>query len=437
MLLLIIYLLGNFGGNLLRFFFSFFFFMFLFILGRWSGKSVCLRDLIIIDNTGFLICFLSFLIMSMRVLVNLNKRQGKYDIFLFNILLLNLFICFIFFDFFFFFILFEFSLLIILIKILGRGYQVDRVSSGIYIVLYTLLGTLPLLLFIIFINYHGFTNISFYLYRWNLVSNRIYFDVIIIIGFLIKFPMFGFHLWLPKAHVEASTFGRILLAGILLKLGGYGLFRFEIFLSNFIYSFWGPLVRFILCGSVFLSFYCLRLIDAKYLVACSSVVHIRICILGLYLLNSDGYWGCIIIIFGHGMCSCGLFYLCDIIYHSIKSRRLWLINGITQFIPGVIFFTFFMCVCNISVPPRINLVGEIYIMVGSYRMRCYYIFFLFVISIRCCLYSIWLYSLLSHGKNNIYYVLFKRPYLVNYYVLVVFLVIIFIITLFISDFYII
>lgn len=160
--------------------------------------------------------------------------------------------------------------------------------------------------------------------------------VFIILGFLVKIPIFFFHLWLPKAHVEAPISGSMILAGVLLKLGFYGLYRFKRFffldlktisLFFIIISIW---------GSVIIRIYCIFQIDIKALIAYSSVSHIGITLAGCLTFFSYGSYGILIIIVGHGLCSSGLFCLANILYERFFTRNILLIKGIINIFPNLV-----------------------------------------------------------------------------------------------------
>merc|ERR1712062_898942 len=182
-----------------------------------------------------------------------------------------------------FYFFFEWSLIPIFFIIIGWGYQIERIKSRFYLLLYTLFASLPLLVFIILIiNMYFSLSINLILLKIFSKSRTVYL-IILLMSFLVKFPIFFFHQWLPKAHVEAPVGGSIILAGVLLKLGGYGMIRIIIFINYS--SFILYLIVFSLLGGCLLRVVCLINSDIKVIIAYSSVVHIALIIINILSLN--------------------------------------------------------------------------------------------------------------------------------------------------------
>lgn len=329
------------------------------------------------------------------------KLNINYSYFLFNVLCLLILLIFTFrrLNLFIFYIFFESSLIPTIFLIFGWGYQPERLQAGLYLLFYTLFASLPLLIVLFFI-LKNFFSLNFLILK-EFELNRIFFYFFLVFAFLVKIPIFIVHLWLPKAHVEAPVSGSIILAGILLKLGGYGLIRVFPIILNLSLKFNIFWIILSLVGGLLVSLICLRQIDLKALVAYSSVAHISLVIGGLIVLISWGWGFSYTLIIAHGLCSSGLFFLVNLFYERLRRRSLLINKGILRFIPRVSIWWFLLCSRNMAAPPTINLLGEIGLLNRIIGWSKILIILLIFISFFRAAYSLYLYSFSQHGKFNL------------------------------------
>nr|YP_010990690.1 NADH dehydrogenase subunit 4 [Rhotana formosana]WOW99134.1 NADH dehydrogenase subunit 4 [Rhotana formosana] len=395
--------------------FFFFFFFFFFFVNKFNFM-VSLSYSLGCDNVSFMFICLSFwicLMMVFSMILYCYSYLGKNFLLYLNFMFFSLLFLFVVSNFFYFFFFFECSLIPVFLIIFGWGYQPERLSAGFFLILYTMVGSLPFFLSILYLDMI-FGNFFFFL---NFKINNMYLIFFIIMSFMIKFPLFGFHLWLPSAHVESPVSGSMILAGVMLKLGGYGFFRFLGFMYFYVFYYGYLFFSLSLFGCLFISCYCLIQSDLKVLVAYSSICHMGMIIMGLFTLS---YWcvlGGLIFMLGHGFISSGLFYFVGLLFNRSGSRSFFVLSGLLSISPSSVMFLFFFCISNMSCPPTINLFSEILIVLGSLNWSFYSLFFFFFILFFSAIYSLMIYYFISHGIICDLIKMFSCFYLLEYLVM--------------------
>nr|BBG74483.1 NADH dehydrogenase subunit 4 [Paraulopus oblongus] len=270
-----------------------------------------------------------------------------------------------------FYVMFEATLVPTLFLITRWGNQTARLDAGSYFLFYTLAGSLPLLV-ALFVLQNLTGSLSMLILPY---SNMPLFAsgagklwaIAFVLAFLIKLPLYGVHLWLPKAHVEAPIAGSMILAGVLLKLGGYGLIRVMAFFSPSSQHLMLPFFILALWGIIMTGTICLRQTDLKSLIAYSSVGHMGLVAAGILTQTPWGFSGAIILMIAHGLASSALFCLANTSYERTHSRTMILSRGAQIVLPLMTAWWFLASLANLALPPLPNLMGELMIMTALFN----------------------------------------------------------------------
>lgn len=268
-----------------------------------------------------------------------------------------------------FYIFFE-AILIPMFLIIGIwGSRTRKIRAAYQFFLYTLLGSLFLLLAILLIYYEtGTTNFQILQTIHISEERQILLWIAFFASFAVKVPMVPFHIWLPEAHVEAPTAGSVLLAGILLKLGTYGFLRYSLTLFPKGSIYFTPLIYTLsVIAVIYTSLTTLRQIDLKKIIAYSSVAHMGLVTLGLFTANIQGIEGSILIMLSHGFVSSALFLCVGVLYDRYHSRIIKYYNGLAEPMPLFAIIFVFFTLANIAFPGTSSFSGEILTLFGAYK----------------------------------------------------------------------
>ena len=308
-----------------------------------------------------------------------------------------------------FYIFFE-SILIPMFLVIGIwGARERKIHAAYQFFIYTLFGSVLMLLGIMIIYFQvGTTDVQILLTSTFSEDKQKLLWLAFFASFAVKVPMVPVHIWLPEAHVEAPTAGSVLLAGILLKLGTYGFLRFSIPMFPDATIYFTPLIYTMsVIAIIYTSLTTLRQIDLKKIIAYASVGHMNFVTLGMFSLNVQGIEGSILVMLSHGIVSSALFLCIGVLYDRHKTRIVKYYRGMTITMP--IFATIFLLftLANISVPGTSSFIGEFLILVGTFQSNTLITVLASTGIVLGAAYSIWLYNRVAFGSLTNYIVAFN------------------------------
>nr|YP_009176845.1 NADH dehydrogenase subunit 4 [Strongyloides venezuelensis]BAT21216.1 NADH dehydrogenase subunit 4 [Strongyloides venezuelensis] len=340
--------------------------------------------------------YVAMMLMSMFIMgLILFKEKSRGMLYLSQVLVFISILFFIPGNVLMFYVLFELSMFPILIMILGYGYQIEKLNSFYYLLLYASLCSFPFLF--VFLN----LDFSFMLVYFDMVVS---WEVVFILSltFMMKFPVFFLHLWLPKAHVEAPTTASMLLAGLLLKLGTIGFVRIMKCLSYCHLNFYF-FIAFL--GMILAAFSCIFQSDVKALAAYSSITHMSFVMCSLLFMSISGKTASLLLMLAHGYTSTLMFYFIGEFYSVANTRMVYYFNS---FMNSSLFFSIIFAICmlsNCGTPPSMSFIAEFMTFSNMYLLYSFFVLVFFIYFMATFYYSVYLIVNSFMGKN--FYFLFS------------------------------
>jgi proton-translocating NADH-quinone oxidoreductase chain M len=374
---------------------------------EWIGLSN-INFYLGIDGISLFFVILTTLLIPICILASWEDIKTNIKEYMIAVLLLESFVIAVFclLDLILFYVFFEAVLIPMFIIIGVYGSRERKIRAAYMFFLYTLLGSVLMLLAILWIYFHaGTTDYQILLTTEFDEDVQKFLWLAFFASFASKVPMVPVHIWLPEAHVEAPTAGSVILAGILLKLGTYGFLRFSMPLFPYATNYFTPLVYTFACiAIVYTSLTAIRQTDLKRIIAYSSVAHMNLVMVGLFTLNSQGIEGAILQQLSHGLVSGALFLCIGVIYDRHHTRLIKYYGGLAHTMPLYIMIFLFFTMANIALPGTSSFVGEFLILAGSFQANTTVCFLAATGMVLGGCYSLWLFNRVAYGNIKIQYI---------------------------------
>ncbi|MCX7364765.1 MAG: NADH-quinone oxidoreductase subunit M [Alphaproteobacteria bacterium] len=355
-----------------------------------------------IDGISLFFVLLSTLLTPICILASWESVQVRVKEYMIAFLVLETFMVGMFaaLDLALFYVFFE-GVLIPMFLIIGVWGGKRRVYAAFKFFLYTLLGSVLMLLAIITVYWEiGTTDLPTAMeklilpFQWQFWLWLAFFA-----SFAVKVPMWPVHTWLPDAHVEAPTAGSVILAGVLLKMGGYGFIRFSVPLFPEATQYFAPMVFGLsIVAVIYTSLVALVQEDMKKLIAYSSVAHMGFVTIGIFCMNMQGVQGSIFQMLSHGVVSAALFLCVGVVYDRMHTREIDAYGGLVNRMPAYAFTFLFFTLASVGLPGLSGFVGEFLVLVGAFKANTWVAFLAATGLILGAAYALWLYRKIVFGQ---------------------------------------